>query len=54
MEEREGAQFGLLIASAVAYVASAVSIVWVSGTAIPIGILLSEGHVRQTVISHCG
>ena len=31
VEEREGAQFGLLIASAVAYVASAVSIVWVSG-----------------------
>ena len=30
VEEREGVQFGLLIASAVAYVASAVSIVWVS------------------------
>jgi len=33
VEEREGAQFGLLIASAVAYVASAVSIVWSYPTA---------------------
>ena len=32
VEEREGAQFGLLIASAMAYVASAVSIFWVSGS----------------------
>jgi len=47
VEEREGAQFGLLIASAIAYVASAVSIVWVSRFRDSNLDPLPEGHVRR-------
>ena len=57
VEDREGAQFGLLIASAIAYVASAVSIVWVSGSRCPTCIHSLKGtsfhsRIQPLLIAH--
>jgi hypothetical protein len=53
VEEREGAQFGLLIATAVAYVASAVSIVWVSGSLFQFGSALLKKRASAVISNRC-